>query len=177
MGATLSAMIVRAARPDDAHAIATIHVEAWQMAYRHIVPSAFLKSLSIEQREVGWRRDLEQWTCETWVAEEGDQIVGWISAAASRDADASPTTGEVWAIYVTPSQWRHGVGRLLWNEAERYLNGSGFSEVTLWVLKGNTTAIAFYESIRMFVESGSDKTIIVGGTELLEIRLRKRLIG
>jgi len=38
----------------------------------------------------------------TWVAEESETIIGWISAAASRDADADPSTGEIWAVYIKP---------------------------------------------------------------------------
>jgi hypothetical protein len=45
------------------------------------------------------------------------------------------------------------------------------------VLKANAPAIAFYESDGFVVESGSEKTITRGASELLEIRLRKRLGG
>src|SRR5262245_18467765 len=37
---------VRWATPDDAAAIATVHVHAWQAAYAGILPEAFLRSLS-----------------------------------------------------------------------------------------------------------------------------------
>ena len=47
-------MIVRRARLDDAKAIARIHVHAWQSAYQGIVPSAFLNSLRIDDREQIW---------------------------------------------------------------------------------------------------------------------------
>jgi ribosomal protein S18 acetylase RimI-like enzyme len=169
-------MIVRQARLEDARAIAAIHVHAWQMAYQGIVPSAFLGSLSVEQREGVWRQNLEQGTSETLVAEDR-QVLGWISAAGSRDPDALPTTGEVWAIYVDPPYWRRGVGRRLWREAEGHLQASGFSEITLWVLKDNAPAIAFYESIGLVIEPGGEKAITMGGAELLEIRLRKQLGG
>ena len=169
-------MIVREAKIEDALAIAAIHVRAWQAAYQGIVPSAWLDSLSIEQRERHWRHSLEQTTSSTWVAEDGNQILGWIHAAASRDADAELTTSEVWAIYVDPAHWREGVGRRLWREAAEYLAGAGFSEVTLWVLKENAQAIAFYETIGLTVD-GSEKSISLGGTELIEIRMRRRLGG
>jgi ribosomal protein S18 acetylase RimI-like enzyme len=168
-------MVIRQARVEDARAIAAIHVHSWQVAYQGIVPSAFLGSLSVEQRENVWRQNLEQGTSETWVAEEGSQVLGWINAAWSRDSDAVPTTGEIWAIYVDPPYWRRGVGRHLWREAEGHLDASGFSELTLWVLKENRHAIAFYESIGLVIEPGSEKAITLGGAELLEIRLRKRL--
>ena len=170
-------MIARSASPDDARAIATIHVHAWQTAYRDILPSAFLDSLSIEQRALTWRQILERRSSETWVAEEDGQILGWISAGPSRDDSAAPTTGEVWAIYVDPLHWRRGVGRYLWREAEGYLRTCGFSDVTLWVLKQNAHAIAFYESIGLAIEPGIEKTITLGGATVVEVRLRKRLIA
>jgi ribosomal protein S18 acetylase RimI-like enzyme len=174
---TSTDMIVRRARLEDGRAIAAIHVRSWQVAYQGIVPSAFLGSLSVEDRENVWRQNLERGISETWVAEEDDQVLGWISAARIRDSDALPTTGEVWAIYVDPSHWRRSVGRCLWRWAEGHLDASGFSEITLWVLKENAQAIAFYESIGLAIEPGSEKTITRGGAELLEIRLRKRLGG
>jgi ribosomal protein S18 acetylase RimI-like enzyme len=170
-------MTVRRAELDDADAIAAIHVHAWQEAYRGIVPHSYLDSLSIEARKKVWQENLEQRTSDTWVAEEGGQVLGWISAARSRDSDAQPSTGELWAMYVHPQHWRRGIGRLLWHEAEEHLRTLGFSEATLWVLKGNAQAIAFYESNGFIIEPGSEKTITRGGADLLEIRLRKRLGG
>jgi ribosomal protein S18 acetylase RimI-like enzyme len=168
-------MIVRPALLADAKAIAAIHVHAWQAAYQGIVPSAFLNSLSIEERASRWRQNLEQRASETWVAEEDSQIVGWISAGRSRDEGAASTTGEVWAIYIDPAHWRRGVGRSLWHEMEVRLVASGFWDITLWVLKENAKAIAFYESIGLVVEPNSERAIRIGGAELPEIRLHKRL--
>jgi len=170
-------MLVRQASPEDAKAIAAIHVRAWQVAYQGIVPSTVLSSLSVEEREKIWSRNLDRRASKTWVAEEGGQVLGWISAAQSRDEDAPPTTGEVWGIYVDPACWRRGVGQRLWSEAEEYLRASGCSGVTLWVLKENARAIAFYESIGLAIEPGLEKAIAMGGTELLEIRLRKQIGG
>ena len=147
------------------------------MAYQGIIPSETRRSLSVEQREGAWRQNIEREASKTWVAEEGGQVLGWISAARSRDSDALPTTGEVWAIYVAPPYWRQGVGQNLWREAEGDLRASGFSEITLWVLKENARAIAFYEANGFAIDPGSEKTITQGGVELREIRLRKRLDG
>lgn len=170
-------MIVRRAELKDARAIAAIHVHAWQAAYQGIVPSAVLDSLSIEDRENRWRTILDQRASETWVAEEDDKVVGWISAARSRDEGTPSTTGEVWGIYVDPAQWRRGVGWRLWREAAAFLEAAGFLDITLWVLKENAPAIAFYESIGLVVEPGDEKAVVFGGATLLEIRLRKRLVS
>jgi ribosomal protein S18 acetylase RimI-like enzyme len=169
-------MRVRHATPEDSRAIATIHVRSWQAAYQGIVPAQFLASLSIDQREGMWRQRLEQGATGTWVTEEEGDVLGWISAGPSRDADAVSSTSEVWAIYVDPKHWRRGVGQRLWEEAEAQLRRSGFSDVTLWVLQDNAGALAFYRSNGCVVD-GIEKTFAVGGVELIEIRLRKGLGG
>lgn len=166
-------MIARAAVPEDALAIATIHVSAWQSAYRGIVPDEYLDSLSIEQRASGWRQILSQNPEDVWVALEDNTILGWISAAASRDSDAGPATGEIWAIYVAPEHWRSGIGRMLCEGAEQRLGKQGMDEVTLWVLRDNQHALRFYESRGFSIDPGIEKTD--ARTKLIEVRMRKRL--
>jgi L-amino acid N-acyltransferase YncA len=167
-------MVVRHATAEDARAIATIHVLSWQAAYQGVVPAHFLASMSIDQREGMWRQTLERGAPSTWLMEEHGGVLGWISAGPSRDTDAVSSTSELWAIYVDPKHWRRGVGQCLWNEAEDQLRRAGFSDVTLWVLKDNAGALAFYHS-NGFVVDGNEKTVELGGTKLVEIRLRKRL--
>jgi len=128
---------IRLAVPEDARAIATIHVEASQAAYRGIIPDEFLNSFSIDRRESEWRQRLLRGNAGTWVAQEAGAIVGWILAAASRDTDAGASTGEIWAVYVLPGYWGRRIGRLLCETAVRHLLTEGFTEVTLWVLTDN----------------------------------------
>jgi ribosomal protein S18 acetylase RimI-like enzyme len=168
---------IRPATPDDARGITVIHVEAWQAAYRGIVPDDYLDSLSIDARETVWRQILLTGDSSTWVAMESETIVGWISAAGSRDSDAGTSTGEVWAIYVAPARWGTGVGRSLCETAESYLRQQGFSEVTLWVLRDNERAVRFYRSNGFVVDSGHTKTLERGGKTLFEARFRKPLIA
>ena len=169
-------MTTRSATPDDALGIAIVHVAAWRAAYRGIVPDDFLDSLSLEQRSAAWRQILSAVPTEdVSVALATDTIVGWISAAASRDADSGRSTGEIWALYVAPAYWRIGIGRLLLAVAEHRLLAQGLTEITLWVLKSNHRAQEFYGSVGFISEPQSEKTIAWAGTELQEIRMRKRL--
>lgn len=170
-------MIVRRAILEDSKAIAAIHVHSWQAAYQGIIPDEFLRALSVDQREGVWREILKGGASDTWVLEVQGEILGWASLGRSRDSDAPASTGELWAIYVDPRHWRRGLGQLLWNEAERQLRHSGFSEVTLWVLKDNVRALAFYHSNGFAIDPGIEKVIERGGTQLVEIRLRKALGG
>ena len=171
-------ILTRSAKAEDALAIASVHVGAWKAAYRGIVSDEFLDSLSLEQRSAAWKRILLADPPEdVWVALAGDNIVGWISAAASRDPDAKPLTGEIWALYVAPAYWRMGVGRFLCRGAERRLLERGFIEVTLWVLKDNRSAQDFYHSVGFIADPQFEKTIVWAEAELQEIRMRKPLGG
>jgi hypothetical protein len=62
-----------------------------------IVPDEFLDSLSVDKRESIWRQNVLAGHAAVWVAQESGTTVGWILAAAIRDADARtcrrPRTG------------------------------------------------------------------------------------
>jgi ribosomal protein S18 acetylase RimI-like enzyme len=107
--------------------------------------------------------------------ERGGELRGWISVGPSRDVDALASTGELWAIYVAPDRWRQGVGQRLWDAAAIDLQQAGYSEATLWALKDNVAAIAFYRANGFVLDPGTEKPIHIGGAELIETRLRKSL--
>jgi ribosomal protein S18 acetylase RimI-like enzyme len=167
-------MIIRPAGLEDALGIATIHVEAWRVAYRGIVPDEYLRALSIEQRRAGWRQILAAGE-SVWVAEDGNKVLGWISAARSRDADSSQA-GEIWAVNVDPGHWGKGVGGALCTAAEQELRKQGFTDVTLWVLKDNERALRFYVSNGFIRDVCKDRLIQRGGKALSEVRMRKRFV-
>ena len=168
-------MIVRPARIEDALPIATIHVEAWRVAYRGIVPDDYLSALSIDQRHGVWQQILTGGE-SVWVGEDGRKIVGWISAAGARDADASQATGEIWAVYVDPGHWSQGVGRALCAAAEQDMRRKGFTDTILWVLKDNERALRFYVSIGFVLDDCDDRVIERGGKALREVRMRKQFV-
>ena len=168
-------MIVRRATPDDAHAIATVQVRSWQAAYQRIVPDAFLRELSIDTRATRWRTILAESPAVTYVAEDLHMIVGWASVGPSRDDDTVPTTGELWAIYVTPDHWSRGAGRALWMRGASHLRGSGFRDAIVWVLEANRRGIRFYEAAGFTRDAGRQKMVGIGGRDIPEIRLRSPL--
>ncbi len=45
---------IRDAQPGDAHSIATVHVQSWQVAYHGLLPESVLASLSVPDRERTW---------------------------------------------------------------------------------------------------------------------------
>ncbi|HEX5937279.1 MAG TPA: GNAT family N-acetyltransferase [Actinomycetota bacterium] len=138
---------IRAATPEDARAIAMVHVASWRAAYRGLLPDAYLDRLSVDEREAQRREHLDDPSSErgTLVAEEDGRIVGFATFGPSRDEDAPPGTGEVPAIYLDPGVVGTGVGRALFAEAASGLRNAGFTRATLWVLGANERARLFYE--------------------------------
>jgi ribosomal protein S18 acetylase RimI-like enzyme len=137
---------VRRAVPNDAAPIAAVHVRAWQVAYRGLMPDEVLDGLSVEQREAMWRQAL---TAEerpaVYAAVEEEAVVGFCAITApSRDDDAEDGVAEIAAIYVDPGVWRTGVGRALMDVALENLRAGGWRWVTLWVLAENRQAREFY---------------------------------
>ena len=43
-------MILRPAEPEDAMAVARVHVRSWQMGYKDLLPQDYLASLQPEER-------------------------------------------------------------------------------------------------------------------------------
>lgn len=70
---------------------------------------------------MAFREALSRGSPEMWVADSQSGVIGWIAFGASRDADATPTVGEMEAIYVSPSHWSSGTGWDLWTIARARL--------------------------------------------------------
>jgi hypothetical protein len=90
--------MIRAATVDDAQGIATVHVRGWQASYRGTFPDDLLDNLSIDRRTESWAKWLTDPTLATAVYTAAAAVVGFVNIGASRDADASPRTGELMAI-------------------------------------------------------------------------------
>ncbi|KAB2914614.1 MAG: GNAT family N-acetyltransferase [Dechloromonas sp.] len=163
--------MIRFATPADATRIAEVHVFTWRTAYRGILSDSFLESLSVEQRARGWKHGIEADPRLVLVAERDSQIIGWISVGAGRDDD-SKTEGEVYAIYVHPANWSHGIGRKLMERGEDELWGRGVSRIVLWVLEANRQARQFYEALN-YVPDSHTKEITLGELTLMEVRYEK----
>ena len=162
-------MIVRPAKPDDAREIAEIHVRTWQAAYPGIVPAEYLASLRVERYESMWREKIAQGSPELLVAVGDETMLGWVAFGASRDNGAASSDAEIWAIYVSPSHWSKGVGRVLWSHAHARLRSLGFTSIGLWAFPENERAGKFYRGLGFEVEESSTKKFPLGGVSLNEI--------
>lgn len=163
---------VRRATRDDAHAIAEIHVHAWKVAYRGLVPDGVLDALSVPQREQFWREAAGggQGAGAVLVAFRDGEAVGFCALATpTRDEDADDGTAGIGAIYVDPGAWRRGVGSALMEAALAELRAGCWRSVTLWVLAENRQARTFYARFG-FEPDGAEMGHERGGQ--IEVRLR-----
>lgn len=135
---------LRDATPEDALAVARVHVRSWQGAYRGLIDDEFLDRLRPEDRAARYRLgDPDPAAPRTFVAEVGSEIWGFATTGPCRDADARGAS-ELYALYVDPPRWRTGTGRLLLVEATSRMRADGFEQAVLWVLRGNEVAERFY---------------------------------
>ena len=137
--------LVRAAVPEDADAIAAVHVATWRDVYAGLMPGEILDALDVAQRAETWRGRLGALPdgVFVFVFERHGEVRGFVSGGPDRAGRAS---GEVFAIYVDPSCQGLGAGRRLLEAAGRRLAEAGFAEASLWVLATNRAARGFYES-------------------------------
>lgn len=169
-------MIIRTASPGDAVAIAEVHVRTWQVAYRGLIPQAYLDGLDPARRAERWTRSLSEPrpAGTTLVAELDGRVIGFVDAGRCRDEDATDDVGEVRAIYVHPDEWDTGAGRELMIAALKSLQDSGFSRAWLWVVDTNERARRFYERGGWTCE-GSVQDVEPFGGKVVEVRYERAL--
>jgi ribosomal protein S18 acetylase RimI-like enzyme len=165
---------VRQAGRSDADAIARINVAAWRASYRGIVPDAVLDGASVERRALAVEAHMARSEQVTWLLERGGEPAAYASVGPSRDADAEPTTGELYAVYVAPGHARQGFGTLLLERAEDSLRAGGYDRATLWVLAENEGARRFYERAG-WRRDGHEKAVSWSGADLTVVRYAREL--
>jgi ribosomal protein S18 acetylase RimI-like enzyme len=157
-------MLVRAAVPEDAEAIAAVHVRAWQVGYAHAFPPERLAELDVVSRTRWWRDGLES----GWTVLVTEDMSGFVGFGPSRDAD---NEGEIYTIYVAPEHWGRGRGRALMDAALEALRADGYPGAILWVLDDNPRARRFYEAAGWETD-GATKEDEFLDTRVREVRYR-----
>jgi ribosomal protein S18 acetylase RimI-like enzyme len=170
---------VRQATIGDARAITEANVTAWQVAYRGIMPDHYLDGLDKEKAGAAQRHRVHIASPDDprtfdLVAEYDEEVVGWLAAGPSRDAESHETEGELWAVYIHPDYWRSGVGSALMTAALERLVNDGYTEAILWVFEANKRARGFYERFS-WRPDGATEIFERGGGQAIEIRYRRPL--
>lgn len=168
-------IIVRRAPSEDAASLAMLEVTVWRVAYRGLMPDAFLHALSVEEKTIEWRQNLLKHgpfgRKRVLVAVENVDIIGFVRIGA---VDDEGERGLVYLLYVLPTYWGQGVGKMLMHAAINELRGLGMGEAVLWVLRDNPRARAFYASLG-WRQDGRTTTADYGGIELEALCYRRTL--
>jgi hypothetical protein len=134
----------RAARPDDAHAIAALHAGSWQRHYRGAFSDGFL-----DEGVAGYLLPL--WTERLARPDpQARTILAEIDGAVTGLAHTLLGEHPAWGAYldnlhVAHGLKRHGIGTgLLALTAQAVVDSSPSSGLYLWVLEQNGDARAFY---------------------------------
>ncbi len=133
----MSIIIKKMETDEEIRGKAYVHWRSWQEAYRGIVSQDYLDRLTLEKCE----KLAFSWPENTLVAKEDDRVIGFV-CYGDRGEEA-PNVGEIFALYVLADYYGKGVGLCLMNAGLEQIKR--FSQVCLWVLKGNGRAIRFYE--------------------------------
>ena len=174
----MSSCLIRPATLRDAKAIAEIHTSAGGGTGGDATARPLANGApSLDRQQVFWREAIEFGEPQLQVACDAEKVIGFVGFDRCRDKGTRPTMGEIWAIYVAPSQWNQGVGLALWDAAREGLMEEGCSEVSIWVGLGNERALRFHELAGFKRELSSARTVPAFGARVEEIRLRRKIDG
>ena len=125
-------MIIRKATRTDARQIAEIIVEDWKNAYRGIIDSDYLDSMSVEER---YQRELQRYHIYRVAAFE-KEILGftWNEIADNEDSDC-----EIIALYVRYEKRKSGIGRILFQNSIDFFRASRKATAFTWRMPWSTT--------------------------------------
>lgn len=159
--------MIRPAGVSDAVELASLHIVAWQHAYRGILPEGFLLGLDVEIGKDWFEHQVESGS-KLLVAENDGHLLGFVFLGEARDEE----WGEVFAIYVHPEVWGNGYGFELLGAAESELEAAGLERGLLWVLKMNIRARSFYEK-QGWTLGKPLRIEEIGGVQVTEVRYEK----
>jgi len=135
----------RAARPDDAVALAEAHDEAWRNAYQGLIPGPELEKLVARRGPSWWDTAIRRGSRISLLI-FGDEIAGYTNFGRNR-AKSLPYAGEIYELYLKPEYQGLGFGRRLFIAAKRDLAQSGQTNLVVWVLSDNEPAVSFYRAL------------------------------
>lgn len=156
---------IRKAEPDDAGAIADVHMEAWRGAYSGIIPYRTLTAM-INRRGPGWWANAIRRAATVLVVEIGGTIVGYATIGRNRARELKQQ-GEIYELYLRPEYQGIGLGTRLFAAARRTLVDHGLKGMVVWALEDNDNALAFYAGV-----GGRD---VAEGVEVFEQKALKKV--
>lgn len=161
---TRSLVALRRPSPDDAEAIAGVHIQCWRETYATLLPAAFYGDRALTQRQMMWASLLagDRDDQRVWIAEADDKIIGFALAAPAA-GEAPARRLQLYMLYVLQDFHGSGAGQSLLDAV------LGREPAQLWVARDNPRAHHFYRR-NGFLPDGTEK-VDVHANDLLEVRL------
>ena len=158
---------VRPMKASDAGSVGQVHVQVWRETYQSLMPTAYLDALDPEEFTSRWLTRLTtpappEARHLVGVGPNG-RIVGIGSAGPSRD-QRPPTDWELWAINLLATEHGTGLADLMMAELV------GGANCSLWVLPGNSRAVAFYSRYGFRADGVTKPHLPTGTTEIRMVR-------
>lgn len=156
----MSRAIVRLATSADLDGIQVVARKTWHVTYRGLIPE------DVQQRLIGqWysleglRRSLKAEGSWLFVAQVGDEVIGFAQFVVRRDG-----LGQLMRIYVLPKHQGSGIGSALLEQGVRVLKQRGVNELRVIVERDNMIGRRFYEAkgfrwLRNFVDEIRENVI------------------
>lgn len=168
---------LRDATPADATVIAEVHHASRAAALQDVVPAELFELLSPDERLARWQEWLSDPVWLTVVGEKARRILGFCTVGPSRDPDVDPAVvAEIPTLYVHPSHWRQGIGRVLCAAAVSRAAALGYQQLSLWTLEANRNARLFYTSFGFTPDGATKIDDDPVPTDLVALRLRIDLV-
>ncbi len=152
---------LRPAIPDDAEAVAQLHIENWRNTYRGIMPDWYLDGSITEERMILWKTRLSAMANEQQyvvIAELSRKIAGFACILLDKERQWGACLDN---LHVLPQLRRSGIGRALFSKVTQWvLTTKPGWPIHLWVFESNINARNFYDALGGNIILVKDKQVL-----------------
>lgn len=144
---------IRLATPADAPDMAEVHIRSWEVAYKNILPSEYIREKNATRHEL-YARVITEENKNSYVIQYSGKTVGIMRVAPPQDKELTDCY-ELHYIYLHPDYFRRGIGTQAMEFAGDIARRLGKTGLVLWVLEKNMSSIQFYEKCGFIPDGAS----------------------
>jgi ribosomal protein S18 acetylase RimI-like enzyme len=140
-------MTYRKAKPNEAEAIAILHAQSWQVAYKGILSDAFLRDEVLDNRLKLWQTRFYNPPNNVFicVAVDENDLKGFVCIYGNDDAQWGSLIDN---LHVLPNLKGQGIGKTLMQKAVEWASKNyPNTGLYLWVYEDNVASLRFYEKM------------------------------